>query len=263
MRLWLLRRLTQLSTIAMLIAIPMLNKKGINALMGSLYSVAIGPLWITDPLSGLQVILTTLSADSTLLVSMAIPILFALVFGRVFCGWMCPQNAISELFDFLSRKIGVEQPFRLPLNPMPRYAVLAVMLTLTMILGFPVANLISAPGIISVQMSDYCMTGTVGVEVGLIGVIVFCEIFIVRRGWCSYICPVGAFLGIFRISKTMMVDYRKETDQCIKCGECIKTCQLGLNPMGGMIYPLCHNCGDCITACRRAVGKDNPLSFKV
>ncbi len=263
MKIRLLRRVTQLSTIAMLIAIPMLNKRGIDALMGSLYSLAIGPIWITDPLSGLQVILTTLSADSTLMVSMAIPLVFALVFGRVFCGWMCPQNALSELFDFLSRKIGVERPFRLPLTPMPRYAVLAVMLTLTVILGFPVANLISAPGIISVQMSDYFMEGAVGVELGLIGIIVIFEFFVIRRGWCNYICPVGGFLGIFRIAKTMSVAYRKETDQCIKCGECVKACQLGLNPMGGTIYPLCHNCGDCITACRRAVGKDNPLSFKV
>ena len=257
-----LRRITQLSTIVMLIAIPLLNRNGIDALMGSLYSLAIGPIWLTDPLSGLQVIMTTLSADATLMVSMSIPIVFAFVFGRVFCGWMCPQNALSELFDFLSRKSGFERPFRLLLTPMPRYAVLAVMLTLTLILGFPVANLISAPGIISVQMSDYLMEGAVGLELGLIGVIIIVEFFIIRRAWCNYICPVGGFLGLFRISSTMSVFYRKETDQCIKCGECVKACQLGVNPMGARLYPLCHNCGDCITACRRAAGKDSPLSFR-
>jgi ferredoxin-type protein NapH len=111
-------------------------------------------------------------------------------------------------------------------------------------------------------MSDYLMEGAVGLELGLIGVIIIVEFLIIRRAWCNYICPVGGFLGIFRTSKTMSVSYRKETDQCIKCGECVKACQLGLNPMGTRLYPLCHNCGDCITACRRAAGKDSPLSFR-
>ncbi len=257
-----LRRIAQLLTLVLLIAIPLLNKNGIDALMGSIYSLALGPFWISDPLSGLQVILTTLSVDTTLLVSMAIPAGFAIVFGRVFCGWICPQNLLSEVCDFLSQRIGMTRLIKLPPTSMPRYAALAVMLALTMVLGFPVANLISAPGIISVQISEYVMSGSVAGEFVLIGLILLFEFFVLRRAWCNYFCPVGGFLGIFRTARTMKVAYRKETDQCIKCGECVKACQLGLNPMGGKIYPLCHNCGDCIDACERATGKNKPLSFK-
>ncbi len=263
MKLAILKRVTPSLTLALLIAIPLLNKGGIDVLMGSLYSLAIGPLWITDPLSGLQVILTTHSAGATLLISMSLPIVFALIFGRIFCGWMCPQNALSELFDFLSQKVGFERPVRLSPTSWPRYVVLAVMLALTSIAGFPAANLISAPGIISVQISESIMSGAVGVELWLIGAIIVVEFFLVRRAWCNYVCPVGGLLSIFRIARTMKVSYGKETEQCIKCGQCVKACQLGLNPMGGkIIYPLCHNCGDCIAACQRATGKNNPLSFR-
>ena len=262
MKLKLLRRIIQLLSLALLIAIPLLNLRGIDILMGSLYSLAIGPIWITDPLSGLQVMLTTLTADTTLLLSMLLPVAFALVFGRVFCGWMCPQNLLSEIADYIRSKIGFDRPAKLPPSSMPRYVVLAIMLTLTLILGFPAANLISAPGIISVQISEFIMAGTAGIELLLIGAIILMEFFVIRRVWCNNICPIGGFLGIFRTAKTMKVVYQTETDLCIKCGACVKACQLGLNPMGGKIYPLCHNCGDCIAACERATDKKNPLSFR-
>ena len=262
MKIRFLRRTTQFATIALLIAIPLLNLRGINVLSGSLYSLAIGPVWITDPLSGLQVFMTTLTADTTLLLSMSLPVAFALVFGRVFCGWMCPQNLLSEIVDYLQSKVGFERPIKLHSTALPRYAVLVIILVLTLIAGFPAANLISAPGIISVQISEYVMAGAVGVELALIGAIILFEFFVLRRAWCNYICPVGGFLGIFRTAKTLKVIYQRDTDQCIKCGACVKACQLGLNPMGERIYPLCHNCGDCIAACERAAGKSNPLSFR-
>ena len=256
------RRIVQLASIALLIAIPVLNKQGIDIIMGSLYSLAIGPVWITDPLSGLQAIITILSADTTLIISISIPILFTLIFGRVFCSWMCPQNLLSEVADYFSQKVPLKRFIKLSPNPLPRYAVLAIVLVLTLLADFPVANLISAPGIISVQVSEYIFTGMVGIEIALIAAILVFEIFVIRRAWCNYICPVGGFLGIFRTPKTMNVAFENTGDRCIKCGECVKSCQLGLNPMGGKIYPICHNCGDCIAACGRATGKDRPLKFK-
>lgn len=276
MKLKILRRITQILTILLIIAIPLLNKKGITILMGSLYSSALSGIWITDPLSGFQVILSTLSADSKLLLSVFIPIVIALVFGRVFCSWACPQNTISEIFDHLSKRIPVKRLintitqknrkiFGGSLSPkaLPRYAILAVFLLLTLIFGFPVANLISAPGIISVQISKFIYERAVGIEMGLIGIIVFLEMFLVRRIWCNHICPVGSFLGIFRFKKTMKVVYKEDAEHtCGKCLECVRVCQLGLNPMEGRIYPLCHNCGDCIAACEEIKGKGKPLSFK-
>ncbi|HMK61918.1 MAG TPA: 4Fe-4S binding protein [Dissulfurispiraceae bacterium] len=262
MKLKLLRRITQITVLAILVAMPILNLKGITVLIGSLYSLAIGPLWITDPMSGLQVILATLTVDGTLLLSMLLPVIFSFIFGRAFCGWMCPQNLLSEAADYLRSVFPIDRPLKLPPSAVPRYVVIAVMLCLTLLMGFPVANLISSPGIISVEISEYLMTGMVGAEVSIVGAILVVEFLIIRRAWCNFICPVGGLLGLFRMPKTLKVVYEKHSDQCIKCGACIKACQLGLNPMGAKIYPLCHNCGDCITACKRATGKINPLSFK-
>lgn len=111
MRIRVLRRIAQILTVFLIIAIPVLNKKGVTLITGTLYSLSVDGIWITDPLSGFQVIISSFSADRILLLSMVIPAALALAFGRVFCGWMCPQNAISEFFDYISRKIPPLPPF--------------------------------------------------------------------------------------------------------------------------------------------------------
>jgi ferredoxin-type protein NapH len=262
-RLIILRRTIQIATLILMIVIPVLNRKGITLLIGTLYSFAVGPVWITDPLSGFQVVISSLAADKTLLLSMAIPIVCALVFGRVFCSWMCPQNTISEIFDSLALGIMPKRLLEPAASPKIKYVILVLLLISAPLLGFPVANLISAPGIISVQVADFIYAGSVGMELGLIGAIVLSEFFLVRRLWCNFACPQGAFLGLFRIGRTMKVAYVEDEEHvCGQCLECAKACQLGLDPMGGKIYPLCHNCGDCIVACKRIKAGGKPLSFK-
>ncbi len=263
MRIKVLRRIAQILTIFLIIAIPVLNKKGITFITGTLYSLAIDRIWITDPLSGFQVIISSFSADRILLLSMVIPAVLALAFGRIFCGWICPQNFISEFFDFIHDKLKIKRLFNPARSAKPRYAIMFFLLISAPLLGFPVANLISAPGIISAQVSKYFYEGIVGLELGLIGIIIIPEIFFVRRGWCNYVCPVGSFLGIFRFNKTIKVVYKEDSEHtCGKCMECVTACQLGLNPMEDKIYPLCHNCGDCIDTCKKIKGRGKPLSFK-
>ena len=258
-----LRKGAQLLTIILIILVPILNKNGITVLMGSLYSFAVGPLWITDPLIGFQTILTTMTADVTLLLSMVLPVVLALSFGRVFCSWVCPQNTISELVDLAARKFGINRPFGRKTTAVPRYAVLFVILFLTVLAGLPLASLLSAPGIISVQVAKLVYEGIVGLELGLFAVIIVFELFIVRRGWCNYVCPVGSFLGIFRFKKTLKVVFAEDEEHvCGKCLACIDACGLGLNPLEPGIYPQCHNCGECISACEGIKADKKPLAFR-
>jgi ferredoxin-type protein NapH len=258
-----LRKSVQFLTIVLVILIPVLNKKGITAVTGTLYSFAIGPVWITDPLIGFQTILTTLTANRTLFLSMALPVLLALALGRVFCGWACPQNTISELVDFAARRSGVKRRFNNRPTAVPRYIVLVGILVLTPLAGIPLASLLSAPGIISVQTAKFIYEGSVGLELGLIGTIILSEYFIVRRGWCNYLCPVGSFLGIFRTKWTLKVAFTEDAERvCGECLACVEACQLGLNPIAGRIYPLCHNCGECVSACESIKAEKKPLVFK-
>lgn len=257
------RKIVQALTIVLLVVVPLLNKKGITIVSGTLYSLAIGPVWITDPLIGIQTILTTLTADTTLLLSMLIPVVLTLALGRVFCGWACPQNTISEFVDFAADKLGLKRPFGKNTTAVPRYTVLVFILVLTPLAGIPLASLLSAPGIISVQVAKFIYEGIVGLELGLIGLIVVVELILVRRVWCNYLCPIGSFSGIFRLKRTLKVVFAEDAEHaCGKCMACAEACRLGLNPMEGGIYPQCHNCGACIAACDGIQSEKRPLTFK-
>lgn len=256
------RRLSQVLVLVLIVLLPLLNRKGISWVSGTFYSMAVGPIWITDPLIGLQTILTTWTADGVLILSMLIPIGVTLILGRVFCSWCCPQNTISELVDIAARKLGLKRPLTPPTTPRFRYGFLVLILLATALAGLPLVSLLSAPGIISVQAAKLVFEGTVGFELGLIGLILAAEFFFARRLWCNHLCPVGSFLGLLRWRKTMKVMLREdERHPCSHCQACVKACQLGLNPLRDRIYPQCHNCGACLDACRGMKGAQKPLRF--
>ena len=258
-----IRRTVQILSLAGMVAVPLLNSRGISAVSGSFYSLEIGPLLLTDPLIALQPLLATMTLDPTLLDSALIPIGLALVLGRVFCSWVCPQNTLSELFDAVGARLGLTRLWTPVPMPITRYAVLALILAATLLFGFPLASLLSAPGIISVQTARLIYEGTVGLELALIGTIILAELFLVRRVWCNHLCPVGSMLSLFRFRKTMRVVMAEEGENtCLHCRECAKACQLDLNPMAGNIAPQCHNCGACIDACQEMTGERRPLSFR-
>ncbi len=256
------RRIVQISTFGLLFLTPILNRNGITFITGSLYSLAIGPVWITDPLSGLQAALISLRPDGVLLLSMALPIVISLLFGRVFCGWVCPQNTLSEIYDYLSRKIRIKRVVIRPPSSAPRYIVLSISLAAAVTLGYPIANLISAPGIISVQIAKFMYEWVFGSDLLLIALILGLELFAVRRLWCNYICPVGGLLGLLRTARTMRIVMRPDPQNpCTGCLACSDACSLGLDPTAQKISSLCHNCGDCIAACAKGADGKSLLSF--
>lgn len=258
-----LRRVCQWLTLLLVVLLPLLNKKGFTTVSGTFYSLAIGPLWITDPLLGLQTLLTTWHVDGVLILSVLLPILVALLFGRLFCSYLCPQNTLSELADLAAGKIGIRRFFTIKPTPRYRYLFLALVLVATALVGLPLASLLSAPGIISVQAARLVFEGTVGLELGLIGLILIGEFFLARRFWCNHLCPVGSFLGLFRWRKSLKVVMNEdEAHPCGHCLACAKACQLGLNPLRDKLSPQCHNCGDCLTACQKIKGAQKPLKFR-
>lgn len=257
------RRIAQAAFLCLLVAIPFLNEREISFITGTLYAMSFGPLDVTDPLSGFQVMMLTMSATKTLMLSMIAPIAFTFVFGRAFCSWLCPQNLLSEAVDAVAARLRLKRAVSIAPSPYPRWGILAVVLAGSILVGFPLASLISAPGIISLQISTAVFEGTVGLETGLITVILVGELFLLRRFWCNHVCAVGTTLGLFRCSKTLKVVFSEDAErQCIQCGACSRACQFGLDPMGAKIYPLCHNCGDCIAACEKSTKKRNPLGFR-
>jgi len=254
------RRLSQIMALIFIFAVPWLNRNGFHQILGTYYSMSIGPIDIVDPALLIQSILLTKQFYITLIFAAILPVLIALVFGRVFCSWACPFNFFVELIE----KIGffARKRIKKNVNPKPLYYWISPLVFLLFILIFntPIITFFSMPGLISSQVGQAIFFGSIGFELTFVLIIIGLEIIIARKFWCKYICPVGAILALCRTRRTLTVQFTPQ--KCIRSSQnpppCQSACPLHLNPRSKGIHPYCYNCGKCISACQK---HGNALNF--
>ncbi len=254
------RRAVQALGLLLPVFIAILIHLGYRGLIGSYYSLSWGPVQVVDPAMALQTLLLSRAFTVTLLIGLVLPVLLALLFGRVFCGWACPYNTLMEMWQALERRLSPER-FRERRrraaqagNPHPLWfwGMLAGLVLLTVLLGFPLLNYLSPPGLFSSQITQGILGMGVGLELALVGGLLFMEAALGRRWWCRQLCPVGAVLGIFRLPTTLAVVHDPDRCHCHILHEpCHQACPTDLVPKRAGIYPSCLNCGLCLRACER------------
>ncbi len=255
------RRWIQLLSFAAIIIIPILNSFDITFLLGTFYSLSIGPLETIDPAMALQTLILSKQIYLPMILALIIPIGLALATGRVFCSWACPYNTLLEWTDSLQKKFfpkkwAKSHAHGLHLNPDRKWywGILAAIALITLILHFPLFTHLSFPGIISKEIGNVIRFGEVNLILLLVFVILTVEVFLFRRFWCKYICPVGACIGAFKNPKSLEIKY--DPDECIcqtnEVKPCHTSCPLHLAPTEENVYPYCFNCGLCVDACEKA-----------
>ena len=212
------------------------------------------------PLGGLESLYTWLRSGTwlrrtapsamALFVSVAA---ITLLFGRVFCGWICPLGTIGELTARGARKLGIRAR-ELPASVDRRlkwlkYVILAVILYFTWTLG-TLAWRPWDPWVSWMHLSagwDEIVSSPWGYVV-LFLLVIGAGVFI-ERFWCRYLCPLGAALGIAQ--KFSLTEVTRSEETCITCGKCNKSCPMGLEPLSveRVTDADCISCGRCTEAC--------------
>jgi ferredoxin-type protein NapH len=262
-----IRKGFQLFTVLFLVAVPVLNWMGVRWVVGTLYSISIGALDIADPMMAVQATLLTREVYIPLLLAAAIPALLALVLGRVFCSWMCPFNTIQEWLDAAKRRLfkrrwlkARRRPREANPGPALYWGIYAGLLAMSLLVGLPILAWLSAPGLLSSQLSQAILGMGPGLELALVAGLVLGEFALARRVWCKYACPVGATLSLFRTPWTLRVVWDAEKCGCkVGAEACQVACSLGLTPLGGGLAPSCFNCGSCLTTCEKT--RNGALGF--
>lgn len=233
------------------------------------------------PISGLMGIrdwvnqgtLNTIHPAATVLVLVALAM--ALFLRKGFCAWVCPVGFFSELLSrfgrwSFGRNFRIWKWMDIPLRSL-KYLLLAFFLgaVITMTADQLQAFLDSPYN----RVADLKM-GLFFVELGrtgtmVMGILVLASVF-VQGFWCRYLCPYGAFLGIFSwISPTHVT---RNADPCVSCGLCDKVCmaRLSVSTADEVMSPECTGCLDCVAVCPvadalevRTVGRRrvSPLKF--
>ena len=218
-RSWLIaRRAVQLFVLAAFLLGPW---AGLWVARGTLASSEwFGVIRLTDPFIAVQSLLAGHSlARDALVGAAAVTVIFILTGGRSFCAWVCPVNPVTDLAAWLRVRLGLPSLLgRYRPDRRLRYAVLGVALAVSALLGSIAWETINPITLLHRAL----LFGLVGGYAVTLAVFLF-DLLILPRGWCGYVCPVGAFYGLVGRLGVLRVSAVRRHD-CTQCGDCFRVC---------------------------------------
>lgn len=245
-----IRYLVSLFFLGLFLVGPILNQRlpGSDYLLGTTWSMTILGVKITNPLAATEMVLSSRSLHPELLVSIAIPLVLIALFGRFFCGWICPAGFIFELNQKLKQRLGGPD---YDFEHSHKYTVLVLVLLLASLLGTTYVSMFHPPHVLGREAFLFVEYGFFGAGSLLFAGMLIADLGLSERMVCTYFCPTGAFfslLGRFRLLRVRM-----EESKCTECGICNTECMFDLDPMamkqGEAVGGECNNCADCIESC--------------
>ena len=191
---------------------------------------------------------------------LGILLLYGLLLGRTICGWLCPFGLLQELLHKIPTP-------KIPKSRITRglswlkYGILAVFAILIplwyglrehmTVPGFcklicPAGTLEGAIALLANSRNEayFAMLGrfftlkfVILLAVGLL--CIFCY-----RGFCRFLCPLGAIYSLF--GRLSLVGVRVDPAKCDQCGACVRCCPMDVQHVGDHE---CIHCGRCTQIC--------------
>lgn len=248
------RRLTQFAILAMFLAGPWW---GVWILTGNYSSsLLLNTIPFSDPLIIAESLATGYLPDWRALIGALIVILlYALLGSRIFCGWVCPLNVVTDCAAWLRRKLGIRQSAKLPRGL--RYGILLMIL-----IGSAVSGLLLWEWLNPVAALGRGLIYGFGATLWLVLAVFLFDLLIVEHGWCGHLCPIGAAYGLIGAKSIVRIKV-SERAKCDNCMDCYYVCpepQVLRAPLHGknnesllVLSKDCISCGRCIDVCAENV----------
>jgi cytochrome c oxidase accessory protein FixG len=215
----------------------------------------------------------------SMIVGVVFVILFTVIFGRIFCGWICPQTIFLEMvFRRIEYWIEGDRGAQIRLEKQEwnaeKIRKKAVKWFIFLIISFFIANVFLAYLIGSDDLIRMVEEGPENHSSTLISLLIFTGVFYFIFAWfreqvCIIACPYGRLQGVLLDDKSINVAYdfvrgEKETGRakfnkqedraalgkgdCIDCKQCVHVCPTGIDIRNGTQLE-CVNCTACIDEC--------------
>lgn len=214
-----------------------------------------------------------------MIVGVVFVILFTVIFGRIFCGWICPQTIFLEMvFRRIEYWIEGDRGAQIRLEKQEwnaeKIKKKGLKWIIFLIVSFFIANVFLAYLISSDALLKMIEEGPKNHLSTVISLLIFTGVFYFIFAWfreqvCIIACPYGRLQGVLLDNKSINVAYdfvrgEKETGRakfinqedrastgkgdCIDCKQCVHVCPTGIDIRNGTQLE-CINCTACIDEC--------------
>lgn len=180
------------------------------------------------------------------------------VFGKAFCGWLCPVGFLSELVgDFgermwkklFKKRVKLPKFLDYPLRSLKYILLLFFVYAIFSMNEIALYYFLSGPYNITADVKMwYFFAGISKFALIVIAVLFFFSILI-RSFWCRYLCPYGALLGLIGFLSPAKI--KRNPVSCIDCGLCAKACPsfIKVDKVLTVRSDECTSCLSCVDAC--------------
>ncbi len=200
--------------------------------------------------------------------------LFTVLFGRLFCGWICPQTVFMEMVfrkieyliegDAHDQRLLNSRPWT-PLKLFKKTAKHGIFYLLSFVISnFFLAYIIGMDALLTIVTDP--PAAHLG---GLFAILLFSGVFYFVFAWfreqaCVLVCPYGRLQSVLLDENSVVISYdfsrgeprerfrknqpREHAGDCVDCKQCVVVCPTGIDIRNGTQLE-CVNCTACIDAC--------------
>jgi cytochrome c oxidase accessory protein FixG len=170
------------------------------------------------------------------------------LYGRIWCGWLCPQTVVMNWTKFLEKK---------NLGFLTKLLYHIATIVISALLGGSMVWYFVSP----YEFFDGIINGTLGSITMwffiVLTVLTYLNFTLIRYRFCTTICPYSKFQSVMFDDHTLIIAMDPETSyKCVKCDACVTTCPVNIDIRQGMDSQ-CINCGRCISACTKTMTRED------
>ncbi len=218
---------------------------------GMTWSIELLHIPFSDPIAALSLLAKNHSLDLNFTIGLIIPIALALVFGRVFCSYICPASLV---FFFTTRLRKVLSNFflfpQIKLHPGFAWGILIGGLLMALFFGHGIWTLILPYFSIGQVLFHSLALGTLSISVYSLVVFVTFDLIMGKQFVCRNICPTGRLLGF--IGQKSKVRVIRDSSNCTSnCTACNDVCPMAAKPKFDDKFN-CSLCAECLLVCPKS-----------
>ena len=188
-------------------------------------------------------------------------VMFSMLYGRVWCGWMCPQTVVSEMVRWWEGK--TRRLFRVHPSGKPfwrsaaSWGLLAAGTgAVALYIGFNLVAFFVDPVSMIREIASGSLPVVTGAIIAGIAALVFVDALFWREKFCARACPYGMMQMLVTDRRTQIVQYRTDQgEECIECKACLRICPMGIDIRESPYQSECIQCGECVDACTQILAR--------